>query len=130
MCQVDGMRVTPPKPKISPMEEENKTEKKRKGEKRRKRKRKRKEGRKEKTVCGKEGRREKREKKENEEKGKEEGEKGRRTGCSPSIFRRSADQGVGIVHAPRGRGFSYSGYYMLKGHSMATGFGLNHRASS
>ena len=50
-----------------------------------------------------EGRREKREKKEKEKKGKEEEEKGRRTGCSFSIFRRLPDQGVGIVHAPRGR---------------------------
>ena len=57
---------------------------------------------------------------------KEEKEKGRRTDCSPSIFRCSADQGVGIVHAPRGRGFSYSGYFMLKGHSMAIGFGPNY----
>ena len=48
--------------------------------------------------------REKKEKKEKEKKGKEEEEKGRRTGCSPSIFRRSANQGVGIVHTPRGRG--------------------------
>ena len=48
---------------------------------------------------------EKREKKEKEKKGKEDEEKWRSTGCSPSIFRRSLDQGVGIVHAPRGRGF-------------------------
>ena len=48
---------------------------------------------------------EKREKKEKENKGKEWEEKGRRTDCSPSIFRHSVNQGVGIVHAPRGRGF-------------------------
>ena len=48
---------------------------------------------------------EKREKKEKEKKGKEEEEKGRRTGCSPSILWRSEDQGVGIVHALRGRSF-------------------------
>ena len=54
--------------------------------------------RKEETVRG------KREKKEKEKKGNEEEKKGRRTGCSPSIFRHLADQGVGIVHAPRGRG--------------------------
>ena len=29
--------------------------------------------------------------------------KRRRTGCSFSIFRRSADQGVGIVHTPTSR---------------------------
>ena len=40
-----------------------------------------------------------------EKKGKEEEEKGRRTGCSPSISWRSMDQGVGVVHVPRGRGF-------------------------
>ena len=51
-----------------------------------------------------EGRREKRKKKEKEKKGKEEEEKERRTDCSPSIFWRLADQGVGIVHASRGRG--------------------------
>ena len=54
----------------------------------------------------------------------------RRTGCSPSIFGRSTNQGVGIVHTSRGRGFSYSGYFMLKGHSMAIGFGLNCMAGS
>ena len=54
---------------------------------------------------GTEKKKEKREKKENEKKGKEEEEKGRRTGCSPFIFRRLADLGVGIVHAPRGRSF-------------------------
>ena len=48
---------------------------------------------------------EKRENKERENKGKEEEEKGRRTSCSPSIFQHSADQGVDIVHTPRGRGF-------------------------
>ena len=42
-------------------------------------------------------------KKMGEKKGKEKEEKGRRTDCSPSIFRHSVDQGVGIVHAPRGR---------------------------
>ena len=62
---------------ISSVEEENRTEKKRKREKN----------------------------KEREKKGKEEEEKGRRTGCSSSIFRRSGDQGVGIVHTPRARGF-------------------------
>ena len=60
----------------------------------------------------------------------EDGNKGRRTGCSPSIFRRSADQGVGIVHTPRGRGFSCSGYFMLKGHSIAIGFDPNYRVGS
>ena len=54
----------------------------------------------------------------------------RRASCSPSIFGRSTDQGVGIVYTSRGRGFSYSGYFMLKGHSMAIGFGLNCMAGS
>ena len=35
----------------------------------------------------------------------------RRTNCSPSIFWCSTDQGVGIVHALRGRGLSYSSYF-------------------
>ena len=54
----------------------------------------------------------------------------RRTDSSPSIFWCSVDQGVGIVHSPIGRGFSYSGYFMLKGHSMAIGFGPNRRPGS
>ena len=78
---------------ISSVEEGNITEKKRKR---------------------KEGRRENREKKEKEKKRKEEEEKGRRTGCSPSIFRCSADQGLVIVHAPRGRGFLLLGYSFLR----------------
>ena len=70
--------------------------------------------------------REKREKKEKKRKGKEEEEKGRRTGYSPSIFRCSTDQGVGIVHPPRGRGvLSYSGYSLSKGHSMAMRYSPN-----
>ena len=87
---------------IISVEEDNTTEKERKREKRKKRKRK-------------EGRREKRE---NEKKGKENEEKGRMTSCSPSIFRRSANQGVGIVHAPRGRGFLLLGLFLLKSHPM------------
>ena len=71
-----------------------------------------------------------RENKEKEKKGKEDEEKVRRTDCSPSIFWCSVDQGVGIVHSPRGRGFSYSSYFMLKGSSMAIGFGPNHRPGS
>ena len=84
------------------MEEGNIIEKKRKREKRKKRKRKEKKRRR----------------------------KGGGRAALPPFFRRSTDQGVGSVHAPRGRGFFYSGYFMLKGHSMATGFGPNHRASS
>ena len=54
----------------------------------------------------------------------------RRIGCSPSIFRYSADQGIGIVHAPRGRGFLLLWLFLSKGHSMAMGFILNSRAGS
>ena len=49
--------------------------------------------------------RERKKKERKERKGNEEEEKGRRIGCSSSIFRHSVDQGVGIVHASRGRGF-------------------------
>ena len=35
-----------------------------------------------------------------------------------------------VAHALRGRVFSYSSYFMLKGHSMAMGFSPNHRAGS
>ena len=35
-----------------------------------------------------------------------------------------------VVHASRGRVFSYSSYFMLKGHSMAIGFNPNSRAGS
>ena len=95
---------------------------------------KRKEGRKENQFGGggehNRKEKEKREKKEKEKKGKEDEEKGRRTVFSPSTFRRSTDQGVGIVHAPRARGFFYSIYSMLKGHSMAIGFDPNHRVGS
>ena len=35
-----------------------------------------------------------------------------------------------ITHASRGRVFSYSSYFMLKGHSLAIGFSPNRRASS
>ena len=35
-----------------------------------------------------------------------------------------------IIHASRGRVFSYSSYFMLKGHSLAIGFSPNRRASS
>ena len=70
---------------------------------------------------------ERKEGKKTEKKGKEDEEKWRRIGCSPSIFRLLVNQGVGIVHVPRGRGFSYSIYLMLKGHSMAIVFGPNRR---
>ena len=32
-----------------------------------------------------------------------------------------------VAHASRGRVFSYSSYFILKGHSMAIGFSPNHR---
>ena len=48
----------------------------------------------------------------------------------PPFFLYFADQGVGSVHAPRVRGFSYLVYFILTGHSMAIGFGPNHRAGS
>ena len=35
-----------------------------------------------------------------------------------------------VAHASRGRVFSYSSYFMLKGHSMAIGFSPNRRAGS
>ena len=100
------------------MEEGNIIEKKRRREKRKKRKRK-------------EGRREKKEKKKKKKrKEKKRRRKGGGRAALPLFFRRSADQGIGGVRAPRGRGFSYSGYFMLKGHSMAIEFGPNRRASS
>ena len=71
-----------------------------------------------------EGRREKRENKENEKKGKEEEEKGR-TGCSVSIFWRSVNQGVGIVHSLRGRGSLILLLFLSKGHSMAMRYSPN-----
>ena len=37
----------------------------------------------------------------------------------PPFFRRSADQGVGIVHAPRDKGFLLLGLFLLKSHLMA-----------
>ena len=53
-------------------------------------------------------------------------------------FRKSKASGLGsvrelprvITHASRGRVFSYSSYFMLKGHSLAIGFSPNRRASS
>ena len=35
-----------------------------------------------------------------------------------------------FIFAPRGRVFSYSSYFMLKGHSMAIGFSPNSKGSS
>ena len=70
--------------------------------------------RKEETVSGRKEKKKRGRKERKGKKGKEEEENGRRTDCSPSIFRRSEDQGVGIVHALRGRGFSYSGYSCLR----------------
>ena len=35
-----------------------------------------------------------------------------------------------VAHASRGRAFSYSSYFMLKGHSMAIGFNPNRRSGS
>ena len=35
-----------------------------------------------------------------------------------------------VAHTSRGMVFSYSSYFMLKGHSMAIGFNLNRRAGS
>ena len=35
-----------------------------------------------------------------------------------------------FIFAPKGRVFSYSSYFMLKGHSMAIGFSPNRRADS
>ena len=35
-----------------------------------------------------------------------------------------------VTHASRGRVFSYSSYFMIKGHSTAIGFSPNRRASS
>ena len=35
-----------------------------------------------------------------------------------------------VAHALRGKVFSYSSYFMLKGHSMAIGFKPNRRAGS
>ena len=35
-----------------------------------------------------------------------------------------------VAHASRGRVFSYSSYFMLKGHSMAIGFSPNRRVGS
>ena len=35
-----------------------------------------------------------------------------------------------VAHASRGRVFSYSSYFLLKGHSMAIGFSPNRRAGS
>ena len=83
------------------------------GEKREGKKRK---GRKERKGKGK-----KRKRKEERKKGEEGNEeKGRRKGggpVAPSIFfRRSTDQGASLVHALRGRGFSYTGSFSLKGH--------------
>ena len=84
---------------------------------------------------------EKREKKEKKKKGKKERterkerkgkEKKGRGGPAalPPFFQCFANQGVGSIHAPRGMGFSYSVYFMLTGHSMAIGFGPNHKAGS
>ena len=75
-------------------------------------------------------RKEKRERKERKRKKRNRRRKGGGLIALPPFFRRSTDQGVGIVHAPRGIGFSYSSYFMLKGHSMAIGFDPNHRVGS
>ena len=64
----------------------------------------------------------KKRKRKKERKKRKEGKKimGKRNGggsAAPSIFFwRSADQGAGFVHSPRGRGFSYTGSFSLKGH--------------
>ena len=76
--------------------------------------RKEKENREKKERKRKEGRREKREKK-----GKEEEEKERRIDYSSSIFRRSMDQGVGIVHTLRVRSFLLLGLFLFKSHPMS-----------
>ena len=66
---------------------------------------------------GRKGKERKRERKKGEE--GNEG-KGRRRGggsATPSIFFwRLTDQEVGFVHVPRGRGFSYTSSFSLKGH--------------
>ena len=59
-------------------------------------------------------------KKKKEMKEKEEG-KGRGLVVPSIFFRRSLNQGAGFVHALRGKGFSYTGSFSLKGHQWPYG---------
>ena len=58
----------------------------------------------------------KNERKENKERKQREEEMGEDRLLPPSFSQCSVDQGVGFVHAPRGRGFSYTCSFFLKGH--------------